>query len=91
MTQEIQAQGSWQPNIEAETLSDGSVWYFASHPYLPGCVSDGRTAEDARENWDDALAMYIAHYDAHNIPRPQFNHFAVSVVISDAMMYTIRT
>lgn len=38
---------------------DGGGW-LATVPDLPGCMSDGDTIEEARENVRDAIACWIA-------------------------------
>jgi predicted RNase H-like HicB family nuclease len=39
------------------TLEDG--WYIADVPALPGCMSQGRTEEEAVENIKDAINGYL--------------------------------
>lgn len=39
------------------TLEDG--WYIADVPALPGCMSQGRTEEEAIENIKDAINGYL--------------------------------
>lgn len=38
---------------------DGSVWYIAQHPELPGCVAQGETARAAILNLHEARSDYI--------------------------------
>lgn len=33
-------------------------WYVAEVPSLPGCISQGRTREEAIKNIKDAIALY---------------------------------
>jgi antitoxin HicB len=46
--------------------------FFATAPDLPGCMSDGDTAEEALANIKDAIAQWIAEAKALSrpIPRP---------------------
>lgn len=39
------------------TFEDG--WYIADVPALPGCMSQGRTEEEAIENIKDAINGYL--------------------------------
>ena len=39
------------------TCEDG--WYIADVPALPGCMSQGRTEEEAVENVKDAIDGYL--------------------------------
>lgn len=44
--------------------------YVATCPNLPGCVSQGKTREDALENIKDAIEGYLASLKKHNEPIP---------------------
>jgi len=44
--------------------------YVAKAPSLPGCVSQGRTREQAIENIKEAIAGYIESLQAHDEPIP---------------------
>jgi antitoxin HicB len=44
--------------------------YTALVPALPGCVTYGRTLDEAREMAKDAIAGYIASLRKHNDPIP---------------------
>lgn len=44
--------------------------YTALVPALPGCVTYGRTLEEAREMAKDAISGYIASLSKHNDPIP---------------------
>jgi predicted RNase H-like HicB family nuclease len=44
--------------------------YIATCPTLPGCVSDGKTREEALRNIQDAIAGYLASLKKHGDPIP---------------------
>ncbi|MDP8205719.1 MAG: type II toxin-antitoxin system HicB family antitoxin [Candidatus Electryonea clarkiae] len=49
---------------------DESGWFVANCPTLPGCVSQGRSREEALENIQDAIKGYIESLDKHDEPVP---------------------
>ncbi|MGE0131800.1 MAG: type II toxin-antitoxin system HicB family antitoxin [Blastocatellales bacterium] len=51
---------------------DEDGMYVAEAPSLPGCISQGRTREQAVENIREAIAAYLESLEAHNeaIPPP---------------------
>ena len=44
--------------------------YVAQCPSLPGCVSEGKTREEALANVRDAIQGYLASLKKHNEPIP---------------------
>jgi predicted RNase H-like HicB family nuclease len=54
--------------IEKEPEDPG---YFAHSPLLPGCVSDGLTIEETRENMREAVALYLDVLRERGLPIPQ--------------------
>ncbi len=56
--------------ISLERLSDGSPVYFAFHPELPGCMSDGESPEEARANLDEARRVCLEYLRENNLPIP---------------------
>jgi predicted RNase H-like HicB family nuclease len=44
--------------------------YVAEVPSLPGCISQGKTREDALENIKEAIAVYLESLEAHGEPVP---------------------
>jgi len=44
--------------------------FVAECPALPGCVSQGRTRDEAVTNIKDAIAGYLASLRKHNEPVP---------------------
>ena len=57
--------------IEPLSLADGGG-YFATVPDLPGCMSDGETAEEALLNVQDAIVCWIeaANEMGRTVPQP---------------------
>lgn len=46
-------------------------WWCAEVPSLPGCVTQGRTQEDALENAKEAIQGYIESLVKHGDPVPE--------------------
>lgn len=46
-------------------------YWVAECPSLPGCVSQGKTKEDAITNIKEAIRGYIAALEADNLPIPE--------------------
>jgi antitoxin HicB len=44
--------------------------YVAECPTLPGCISQGKTREEAVANIKDAIAGYLASLEKHGDPVP---------------------
>ena len=49
---------------------DEDGMYVAECPSLPGCVSQGKTRQEALENIKDAIQGYLESLKAHNEPIP---------------------
>ena len=49
---------------------DEDGMYVASVPSLPGCISQGRTREEALENIQDAIKGYLESLKKHGEPVP---------------------
>jgi predicted RNase H-like HicB family nuclease len=56
-------------------------YWVAECPSLPGCVSQGKTKEEATQNIKEAIAGYIAALQEDGLPIPEerFEVFVVSV------------
>jgi len=56
---------------------DGSG-YIATVPDLPGCMSDGKTPEEAVVNVQDAIACWIeaARENGRDVPKPTWRFVA---------------
>ena len=44
--------------------------YVAEVPALPGCISQGRTRDEAVQNAKEAIAAYLDSLQAHDEPIP---------------------
>jgi predicted RNase H-like HicB family nuclease len=54
--------------IEKEEDDEG---YFAYSPSLPGCFTNGKTIEEARQNIREALQQHVLSLREHSLPIPQ--------------------
>jgi predicted RNase H-like HicB family nuclease len=56
-------------------------YWIAECPSLPGCVSQGKTREDAIENVKEAICGYVAALkeDGLPVPKEHFNSLLVAV------------
>jgi antitoxin HicB len=59
---------SMKYRILLEVDEDGV--FVAECPSLPGCISQGKTREEAVANIKDAIAGYLASLKKHNEPIP---------------------
>ncbi len=49
---------------------DKTGWFVAECPALPGCISQGKTRDEALENIQDAIKGYIESLEKHGEPIP---------------------
>ena len=49
---------------------DEDGMFVAEVPSLPGCVSQGRTREEALQNVEEAISGYLESLRAHDEPIP---------------------
>ena len=63
----------YQIRIFADETTDGEPGYYAMIPEMPGCVSDGATVEEAKENLESARVdfIYFLLEDGLSVPEPQ--------------------
>ena len=54
-------------------------YWVVECPSLPGCVSQGKTREEAIQNIKEAISCYIHALEEDNLPVPK-EHFDVMVV-----------
>ena len=54
-------------------------YYVAECPSLPGCISQGKTKEEAIENIKEAIRCYVRSLEEDALPIPEEN-FEVLVV-----------
>ncbi len=55
--------------------------YVAECPSLPGCISQGKTKEEAIENIKEAIEGYILALEDDHIPVPAKNFDSMMVVV----------
>jgi len=61
-------------------IYSGEDGYFVAEcPSLPGCISQGKTREEAVTNIKEAIAGYIAALEEDGLPIPE-EHFDAMVV-----------
>jgi len=56
-------------------------FYVAECPSLPGCISQGKTKEEAIENIKEAIEGYILTLKEDNIPVPSDKFEAILVAV----------
>ncbi len=59
--------------------------YTVTVPSLPGCISEGDTFEDAKENISDAIKLYLEdlNADGEEIPEGNSNIFVGQVTVAN--------
>ncbi|MGC8907541.1 MAG: type II toxin-antitoxin system HicB family antitoxin [Desulfomonilaceae bacterium] len=62
---------SFQTIIEKEL---GDPGYFAYSPTIPGCFSNGKTIQEAKQNIREAIEQHLESLLAHQEPVPQHTH-----------------
>ncbi len=63
-------------------LYTGEDGYFVAEcPSLPGCISQGKTKEEALANIKEAITGYIAALNEDNIPVPEEKFDALVVAV----------
>ncbi len=56
--------------------------YSAYAPDLPGCVSTGKTREEAEQNMHEAIELHIRGMQEDNLPIPESTSFAEYVAVT---------
>jgi predicted RNase H-like HicB family nuclease len=56
--------------------------YSAFAPDLPGCVATGKTAEDTRQNMQEAIELHLQGLKEDNLPIPDSSSFAEIVQVA---------
>lgn len=63
-------------------LTHGEDGYWVAEcPSLPGCVSQGRTREEAIANAKEAIDLYIAALEADSLPVPEEHFDALLIAV----------
>ncbi len=60
---------------------DEDGYWVAECPSLPGCISQGKTKEEALENIREAIRGYIHTLTEDNIPVPEERFEAIVVAV----------
>ena len=62
--------------------------YTVTVPSLPGCISEGDTFEEAKENIADAIKLYVEDLsaDGEEIPEGDANIFMGQVAINNPLI-----
>ena len=58
-----------------------SGWWVAEVPSLPGCVSQGRSRQEALENVREAIEVYVESLNELNQPVPDDGFDAILVAV----------
>jgi predicted RNase H-like HicB family nuclease len=74
----MMAKARYHYNIMLRTEPQGG--YTALAPALPGCVTYGRTVDEAREMVKDAISGYIASLRKHKDPVPTDDNTLITSV-----------
>ncbi len=56
-------------------------YFVADCPSLPGCISQGKTREEAVSNIKEAIAGYIAALKEDSLPVPDENFDAMVIAV----------
>jgi predicted RNase H-like HicB family nuclease len=56
-------------------------YWVAECPSLPGCISQGKTRENAVNNIRDAIELYIAVLEEDDLPIPKENYDALLIAV----------
>jgi antitoxin HicB len=73
------AKARYRYNIRLRREPEGG--YTALVPALPGCVTYGRTVDEAREMARDAISGYIASLRKHKDPVPTDDNTLVASLV----------
>jgi predicted RNase H-like HicB family nuclease len=64
--------------INREESDKGEYYYVAAHPDLPGCMADGQTPEEAKQELAKALVDYIYFLLEDNVTVPEPKTYEVT-------------
>jgi predicted RNase H-like HicB family nuclease len=56
-------------------------WWVAECPSLPGCISQGKTREEAIDNIKEAIQAYIESLEQDGLPVPEERFEALLVAV----------
>ncbi|MDP6155820.1 MAG: type II toxin-antitoxin system HicB family antitoxin [Candidatus Thermoplasmatota archaeon] len=55
-------------NFKVVIQQDEDSWYIATVPSLPGCISQGKTEDEALENIREAIELHVACLAEDGVP-----------------------
>lgn len=66
--------------VNREKTEDGEYYYVATHPDLPGCVADGETPEETKQELAKARVdfFYFLLEDNLSVPEPKTHEVTIS-------------
>ena len=56
--------------VREDEATDGSRIFLAEVPDLPGCMAHGETPEEAHQNLQEAIELYLQTLDDAGVERP---------------------
>lgn len=59
-------------------------FWLAKCPSLPGCISQGKTKDEAIENIKEAIREYITTLEEDNLPVPEENFEAFLIAVRNS-------
>lgn len=65
--------------VNREKTDDGEYYYVASNPNLSGCVADGQTPEEAKQELAKARTDYIYYLLEDNLVVPEPGSYEVKI------------
>jgi predicted RNase H-like HicB family nuclease len=60
--------------VREDEATDGSRIFLAEVPELPGCMAHGETPEEAKQNLEEAIDLYLQTLDDAGMERPRPQH-----------------
>ena len=64
--------------VREDEATDGTTLYLAEVPDLPGCMSHGETPEEALQNLQEAIELYLKALDDAGVERPAGKHLPMT-------------
>ena len=66
-------------NLKVLIEPDEGGWYSAHVPSLPGCVSQGKSVDEALKNIKEAIQLYLEPLDKEEAKSPEAQVYEVIV------------
>lgn len=71
MSEQLQNVPSYLTIVQLQQTTNDSYCYVAFHPELPDVLSQGDTAQEAKENLTEATELALAHLATNSLPIPK--------------------